>query len=66
MQSRLGMDATTERTRRGRAIRSLATRIDQHLRLQRELLWHPRLGLAGPRRAVPIRIPVDPRPRWRR
>jgi hypothetical protein len=51
------MDASTDRARRTRALRSLAHRIDQHLRLQRELLWHPRLGLAGPRAAA-VRIPV--------
>jgi hypothetical protein len=47
-------------------MRALADRLEQHFRLQRELLWHPRLGLAGRRSAVPVRIPSDARRSWTR
>jgi hypothetical protein len=50
------MDGNTDRVRRERNIRALAGRIRQHLRLQRELLWHPRLGLVGQRQVVPVRM----------
>lgn len=43
------MDGQADRrTRYRRAIGALHA----NLRLQRELLWHPRLGLAGPRRSM--------------
>jgi hypothetical protein len=48
------MNPNTDRARRDRNIRVLADRIQQHLRLQRELLWHPRLGLVGQRHPVPV------------
>jgi hypothetical protein len=50
------MNATTDRARRDRNIRALADRIKQHLRLQRELLWHPRLGLVGRRHPIPVAV----------
>lgn len=55
------MDTTNERAGSPGRLRSLASRIEQQLRLQRELLWHPRLGLAGSRQPAPIRIPADHR-----
>jgi len=39
--------------RSGRVRRALA-RLEQHLRVQREVLWDPRLGLVGTRR--PVRV----------
>jgi hypothetical protein len=47
-------------------MRAVLDRVDAHLRLQRELLWHPRLGLAGPRHPAPVRIPIDARRSWTR
>jgi hypothetical protein len=58
------MDTIPDRAGRRRNMRSLLNRIDEQLRLQRELLWHPRLGLAGPRQAVPIRVPARSRRSW--
>jgi hypothetical protein len=48
------MYRNTDRARRERNFRAVADRIQQHLRLQRELLWHPRLGLAGRRYPIPV------------
>ena len=50
------MNGNTDRARRDRNVRALADRIQQHLRLQRELLWHPRLGLVGPRHPIPVAV----------
>lgn len=60
------MNSKADRARRPRNRRSLLNRIEQQLRLQRELLWHPRLGLAGPRQPVAVRVPADPRRSWTR
>ena len=59
------MDTNADRAR-PRNARTLLNRIEQQLRLQRELLWHPRLGLAGPRQPAPVRVPADPRRSWTR
>jgi hypothetical protein len=61
MHLRTGMYIHADRGRRSRRVRTLVNRLEQHLRLQRELLWHPRLGLAGGRSTVPVRIPPDAR-----
>ena len=50
------MKANTDRARRHRNIRAIADRIEQHLRLQRELLWHPRLGLVGRHHPIPVTV----------
>ena len=52
----MGMNRNTDRSRRNRNIRALADRVQRHLRLQREVLWHPRLGLVGPRHPVPVAV----------
>ncbi|HSM38670.1 MAG TPA: hypothetical protein VK838_04990 [Candidatus Limnocylindrales bacterium] len=41
--------------RSGSTVRRALARLEQHLRLQRQLLWHPRLGLVRARQPVPIR-----------
>jgi hypothetical protein len=50
------MNPNSARARRDRHIRALVDRIQQHLRLQRELLWHPRLGLVGHRHPIPVML----------
>ena len=52
MHVRSRMYRNTDRARRERNFRAVADRIQQHLRLQRELLWHPRLGLVGRRQPI--------------
>jgi hypothetical protein len=39
----------------------MVRRVEQHLRLQRELLWHPRLGMVGSNQPVPVRMHSAPR-----
>lgn len=46
-------DNTNPRQPRRGKVRRILDRLDAHVRLQRELLWHPRLGLAGARVPVP-------------
>jgi hypothetical protein len=47
-------------------MRAMVLRMEQHLRLQRELLWHPRLGMVGSRQPVAVQM-LDRDPRgWTR
>ncbi len=59
------MKRNTDRARRERNVRALTDRIQQHLRLQREVLWHPRLGLVGPHHPIPVAA-RDARRSWTR
>jgi hypothetical protein len=66
MHRSVRMDATVNRARRARTLRSLGRRIELQLRLQREVLWHPRLGLAGTRHPALVGIGVVTRRSWTR
>jgi hypothetical protein len=55
------MNENVDRTRRRGGVRSLVNHLEQHMRLQRELFWHPRLGLPGARRPAPVRVAADAR-----
>ncbi len=60
-----GMKTNPARRRaRTRSVRSMVFRVEQHLRLQRELLWHPRLGMVGSREPVAVRMPVSVPRSW--
>jgi hypothetical protein len=60
------MKTNADKGRRRAAVRSLVNHLEQHMRLQRELFWHPRLGLPGSRQAATVRIPADARRSWTR
>jgi hypothetical protein len=55
-------DQADQGRRRG-TVRSLVNHLEQHMRLQRELFWPPRLGV---RRAQPVKVRVhaDLRRSW--
>lgn len=60
------MNKNADRARRRGTVRSLVNHLEQHMRLQRELFWHPRMGLPGARQPAPVRIPADARRSWTR
>jgi hypothetical protein len=60
------MKTNADKGRRRATVRSLVNYLEQHMRLQRELFWHPRMGLAASRRPATVRIPADARRSWTR